>query len=162
MSTETTTTVATLTTNTATLQVYNIAGVELRVECVDVDKDKWLSTYTIPATKNASGSPIAEKTYKLEAPAEKKRARDHAAISLGRSLMSLADDVASTDATKKADVKVLTAQNEALTAKNVALEFVLDMSDVAPTEAQIALLEDKLRDKVNAKIAKAAKTAKTA
>lgn len=152
----------TLVSRSATQDVYSIAGVRLTVTQVDAQKDTWTSEYVIPASKNASGSIVPEKTYKLEAPATRKSARDHAAISLGRSLMSFADDVASTDAAKKADVKILTAQNTALEAKNAALEFLLDASDVAPTEAQIALLDEKLRDKVTAKIAKNAKSVKTA
>lgn len=156
------TTSATLVSRTATREEYRIANVTLVVECVDVTKDQWTSTYTIDAAKNASGTLVAAKTYKLEAPATRKSARDHAAISLGRSLMSFADDVASTDSAKKKDVKILAAENVALSAKNAALEYLFDTSDVVPTDDQMSLIDENLRSKVNAKIAKNAKNAKTA
>lgn len=155
-------TVATLTSRNAGQEIYDIAGVRLTVTQVDPVKDTWTSEYVIPAGKNASGTIIPEKTYKLEAPATRKSARDHAAISLGRSLMSYADDVASTDSAKKKDVKILAAENVALSAKNAALEYLFDTSDVVPTPEQIGMLDENLRTKVNAKIAKNAKNAKTA
>ena len=143
---------------TDTRQVYSYGSVDLIVECVDKVADKWVSTYEFPATKNASGTPIAAKSYRLEAPAALKSARDHASISIGRGAMSRADDIASTDAAKKADVKMLTAQNESLLATNRALAFAL-LDGPAISDSDYKLIDESVRKLVDDKRAKIAQSA---